>query len=262
MNLKIKNMKILNLILMLNRIPLINRILSVDLTKNSANKDKTNLEYWANSEYAKSTNYLNIRLMGYRLLSIPYRQSMLRTYLDRKHTKMHDDIKDLVDIGYIPPITANSRIFEPGCNVGTMLFQLHKMHKCEVYGMDISPDAISYAKSELFSQISQSKFYVGNVLDYSFFKQFKDNFFSLTLVSSHLVHVENCDEKEKYIRELQRISESVIISEKIDSKNEDIDRNFEDYEKKYGFKCFRIRRKPTQTVDKFSGTYYFTKKHS
>src|SRR3989339_249765 len=157
------------------------------------------------------------------------------------------------------PLLPIAGIFEPGCNVGTILFQLHKMHKCEVYGMDINQDAISYAESELFSQISQSKFYVGDVLDYSFFKQFKDNFFSHTFVSSHLCHVTNCNEKEKYIKELQRISQSVIILEKIHSKNEDIVRNLEDYEQKYGFKCFRIHRKPTPTIDKFSGTYYFTK---
>jgi len=244
---------------MVNRIPLLNRILSADLTKNSANKDRTNMDYWEKAEYAKATNYLNVSLRGNRFLSIPYQRSMLDIYLKRKHTKLHQDIKDLVDIGYVPPITVKSKIFEPGCNVGTFLFQLHEMHKCEVYGMDISEGAISYAKSELFSQISQSKFYVGNVLDYSFFKQFKDNFFSHTIVASHLVHVNNCNEKEKYIKELQRISQSVIIFEKIHSKNEDIDRNFEDYEHKYGFKCFRIHRKNTPKIDKFSGTYYFTK---
>jgi ubiquinone/menaquinone biosynthesis C-methylase UbiE len=249
----------LKLILMINRIPLLNRILSVKLIKNSGNKDITSSDYWEKSEYAEATNYLNVCLRGNRVLSIPYRRSMLDIYLHRKHTVLHKDIKDLVDIGYVPPITENSKIFEPGCNVGTILFQLHQMYKCEVYGMDISPDAISYAERKLFSQISQSKFYVGDVLEYSFFKQFKDNFFSITIAASHLGHVKNCNEKSKYIKKLQRISQSVIIFNKIHSKNEDIDSNFEDYERKYGFKCFRIHRKPTPTIDKFSGTYYFTK---
>ena len=254
-----KIMKKMKLILMLNRIPLLNRILSVNLTTNSGNKDKANIDYWEKSQYAEATNYLNVSLWGYRFLTFPYRRSMLDIYLKRKHTKFHEDIKDLVDIGYIPPITEKSKIFEPGCNVGTMLFQFHKKHKCKVYGLDLSQDAISYAESELFSQISQSEFHVGDVLEYNFFKQFKDNFFSHTFIASHLVHVTNCNEKEKYIKELQRISQSVIIFEKINSKNEDIDRNYEDYEQKYGFKCFRIRRKSTTTIDKFSGTYYFTK---
>ena len=184
---------------------------------------------------------------------------MLDIYLDRKYKSFHKDIKALVEIGYIPPITADSKIFEPGCNVGKMLFQMHNIYNCSIYGMDISQDAISYAETELFSKVIKSKFYVGDVLNYTFFEQFKDNYFSHTLVSSHLVHVKNCAEKENYIRELHRISQSVIILEKVFSKNEDIKRNFEDYEKKYGFRCFRIRRKPANKFDKFSGTYYFTK---
>ena len=56
-------LRMLKLILAINKIPLLNRILNVSQIKNSGNKDKTNLGYWKNVKYAEATNYLKINLM-------------------------------------------------------------------------------------------------------------------------------------------------------------------------------------------------------
>lgn len=242
-----------NRIAFINRIPLLNRILRIDI-KRSADKDK---DYWKNEAYSNKTYPLKIKVAGRPVASIPYRIGVGDIFLSNKRDKFFSLLVEMMDKGLIPEINGKCRVFEPGCNVGAVLRRLQYEFNCEVYGMDISVEAIKFAKGRLFRSNKRATFFTGDVLDHAFFRQFADNYFDLSVSVSHLVHVENCEEKARYIGELIRISKSVVFFERIKSGDSDnVQRNFEDYETKYGFSLFRkIEKKKGKQI----GMYYHTK---
>ena len=50
-----------------------------------------------------------------------------------------------------------------------------------------------------------------NLMHEDDFKQFEDDYFTLSFTSSHLIHVKNGEEKTRYIEHLKRISKSVVF---------------------------------------------------
>lgn len=241
----------------INRVPLLNKLIRVanltGLTKGDA--------YWREERWTKQVHRLGIAFAGKTILSLPFKIEVGDVYLQRTNDVFFNLLYEMIQQKKISEITAESKVFEPGCNVGGVLRRLHRETNCAVVGLDISAAAIEMARSKVFANNPKATFTTGDVLDLSFYRQFRDNHFTHAFCVSHLVHVRNCAEKTAYIEELKRIARNVILYELVDPKGSGAGmQNFEDYEKKYGFELFR-RFKKGKGVQEI-GVYYYSKKMS
>jgi ubiquinone/menaquinone biosynthesis C-methylase UbiE len=163
----------------------------------------------------------------------------------------------MMRLGIIPAVRKESRVFEPGCNVGAILKQMHERYGCQVFGLDISEESITFAR-EIFKSVPGAAFTAGDVLSTEFFGRLPDDYFTLSYSVSHLIHVPNGEAKDRYVSELKRISRCVVLNERIRGSKEPASpgKNFQDYEKEYGFRLFRQIRKRNKYP---AGVFYFAK---
>jgi len=243
----------------INRIPLLRTI--VQVTSDYSNP-KRGLAYWQTEHFSCPTIRVTVRFFGRPAFHFTSKVQVHDLYLRRDNSLFFSFLDMLIAEKLVPPIDATSRIFESGCNVGGVLHYLQKKFGCAVYGVDISPGAIKYAQEYTFKGKSNACFFCENVLNYQFFKQFSDNYFSHVLCVSHLLHVPSGEEKKQFMAELKRIGRCVILYERVmplhDVPVAGHVRYHEDYEKLYGFTLFKKVRK-LQIPDKEIGVFYYTK---
>ena len=156
---------------------------------------------------------------------------MGEAFLKRDNSLFFESLEKLMREGKIPVLNSQSRVFEPGCSVGGVLKCFQKRWNCEIHGLDLSSEAIEYAKNHIFLNNPKAFFYTGDVLDLSFFSQYPDRHFDLSACVSHLVHVPNKPEKILYLKELQRISKAVVLFERLKPmQNASPSKHFMDFE--------------------------------
>ena len=258
--------RLIQRLLVINRVPLLGRILHIGESGiGGIGRAEKTKEYWQDALYAKNDHLLTIKILGKSIGTLSYKIDIGDIYLNRKYTAFFNSLDEMIQKGFVQNLDSRSRIFEPGCNVGVVLKKLQRMYNCEVYGMDISRDAIAFANRNVFRNNNGATFFTGDVLDYDFFRRFEDNFFDLSYCVSHLIHVETCEEKTRYIEELKRISKCVLFFERINPGREHVlaARNFEDYEKEYGFTLFKTIEKTVRIKrekrGKLIGVYFYRK---
>jgi len=195
------------------------------------------------------------------LFTFAYRRSLGEIYLQRDTSAYFAVIEAMQQERCIPPIGDSSRIFEPGCNVGAILREFQRRYDCLVVGLDISSDAIGFAREKVFKGNKRAEFYVGDVQDPGVLSMYPDNHFSHVFSVAHLVHVPNGPKKRAYIETLKRVGRCVVLYERIANEGDPMStkRHMEDYETEYGFKLFRKIEKKHSKYPKFTGVFYHTK---
>lgn len=228
-------------------LPLLRRLVRV-----SDRAVATDQDYWRNAAWASDAHPLDVSVLGRHLFSLSYRAAVEDGYLNRDHAHFLGWLDDLVAEGKVPPLGPDSRVLEPGCNVGGLLRELWQRHGCEVYGLDISEPAIRLARERVFPANPRATFFVQDVLETGFFARFEDGFFSHAFCLSHLVHVPNVEAKRVYVEELKRVARAVVLYERMATPERPArpGRHYRDYEREHGFTLFRSVDKPNQNPDK------------
>lgn len=236
----------------MNKIPLISRFLKVTAVF-ALEKNK---EFWE-AEGPIRNNRLEFVLFGKKIYCINFMINVGDIYLYRDNSDFFKNIDEMIERGIIAPIKKDDRVFEPGCNVGGILRQIQLRYKCEVYGLDISANAIEIAKESIFNNNSRAHLCVGDVLSYDF-AQFEDNYFSHVFCVSHLAHIRKGTDKDHYLEELKRIAQNVVLLEKITTNIPENKKIFyEDYSIRYGFALYKKWKKHKNSNPNYVGLYYY-----
>ncbi|MBU4486626.1 MAG: class I SAM-dependent methyltransferase [Candidatus Delongbacteria bacterium] len=98
---------------------------------------------------------------------------------------------------YVPK---TGRFLELGCGAGEMSLWFAEKG-FDVYGIDISPTAVEWAKEKASKQDMKADFRVGSVLD---LKDYKDNFFDYIL-DAHCLHCIIGDDREWFLKSAFRV---------------------------------------------------------
>lgn len=251
--------RFVRLALLVRRLPLINRIFW------SAHRPiNKNQVFWENSLDATLERELVLLMKWPRkkvLWSWRYTLPLGYIYLSRDNGALFSALDRMIAEGLIPPIDSGSHVFEPGCNVGAVLREAASRYGCRVTGMDISSQAIEYARNKTFAEDQEAEFFEGDVREWAFFRRFPDNHFSHVLSVSHLVHVPSGPEKDAYLAELKRIGQCVVLMERMKSDHDPMTNKIfmEDYEGKLEFVLFdTIKKKHNRHVKK-TGIFYYRK---
>jgi 2-polyprenyl-3-methyl-5-hydroxy-6-metoxy-1,4-benzoquinol methylase len=111
--------------------------------------------------------------------------------------EFHLELEKILKSDYVPK---EGKLLELGCGDGANLIWLAKKGY-EVYGIDIAPTAIEWAKEKIKNQNIEADFRIGNVLD---LKEFEDNFFDLVL-DGHCFHCIIGEDREDFLRNALRV---------------------------------------------------------
>lgn len=169
--------------------------------------------WWRENEYTKIKRDRTLRWLGLNFrLKTDYRETF-EDYIWRKATDIVKLTKEMSEKNLLPAINRESKIFEPGCNLGKNIYYLQQAYGCEVYGLDISKEVIEYTKRKYWRKRARYTFYVENALTTSVFDKFEDNFFDLVITKAHLQHIPRSQQKKQYIDNLKRIGKALLIWE-------------------------------------------------
>jgi 2-polyprenyl-3-methyl-5-hydroxy-6-metoxy-1,4-benzoquinol methylase len=94
----------------------------------------------------------------------------------------------------------SGKLLELGCGDGANSLWLAKKGY-EVYGVDIAPTAIEWAKEKIKNQDIEADFRIGNVLD---LKEYEDKFFDLVL-DGHCFHCIIGADREDFLKNVLRV---------------------------------------------------------
>ncbi|HCG91551.1 MAG TPA: hypothetical protein DEZ08_06920 [Dehalococcoidia bacterium] len=130
-----------------------------------------------------------------------------------QHQTILNDVQKLINDGSIPQIDKNSRILEVGCNTGAIIRKLQKKYPAQYSGIDIDRNSISFAQ-RCFKNPAIC-FLQKDVLSNDAFKDYPNNFFTHIFSFSHMVHIPFGDSRNTYLKELQRIGQSITLKERI-----------------------------------------------
>lgn len=169
--------------------------------------------WWKENKYAKTKRNYIIRWFGKDILKIPYYQTIKKSYL-----KPADDIiyalENLQKEKIVQNLNENSKVFEPGCNVGRNLMYIQNKFNCYVFGLDISKEAINLAK-KIWEKRKRNEFISSNILNSNFLKKLPDNYFDISLTRWFLIHIPYSEEKINFIKELKRVSKTLLVFEPV-----------------------------------------------
>ncbi len=106
-------------------------------------------------------------------------------------------LEKALGVGHAPQ---KGTLLELGCGAGNIgLWFAQKGY--EVYGIDIAPTAIDWAKEKAKEQGLKADFRAGNVVD---LKDYKDNFFNF-LLDGHCLHCIIGEDRKKFLENSRRI---------------------------------------------------------
>ncbi|RJX34043.1 MAG: class I SAM-dependent methyltransferase [Desulfarculus sp.] len=245
--------KLKNKLLRLNAVPLLGKVLYF-----KEDKPLPDPEFWRETVYQGQQGRLTLRLLGLPLLRLHHSTSLEDVYAQRRNPHLERSLPEMIEKRLIPPLDGRSRVLESGCNAGGFLRYLADCYGCEIHGLDISAEAIEYARSTMFADYPRATFYCQDVLEHQFFNRFPADYFSHTFCLSHLVHVPNGPAKQAYIKQLKRISRCVIFFERMPREDnpEKETRHTEDYAAEYNFTLYR--KHPKMDRSKWMGIFYWT----
>ena len=106
-------------------------------------------------------------------------------------------LDDVLKAGYVPK---RGKFLEMGCGAGEISLWFAEKG-FDVYGVDISPNAIEWAKEKAVAQNLKADFRVGSVLE---LESFPDDFFDFVL-DAHCFHCIIGDDRQKFLTEALRV---------------------------------------------------------
>ena len=174
------------------------------------------MRWWRDDLYTRIPRRRELRWRGRTLLRWRYFETPEAYFSDASGVVAV--ISEMQRAGIIPPLGPESRVFEPGCNVGKNLYYLQNAFGCAVSGLDISASAIELAKRKIWEGRSRYDFVVANALTTDYFSRLEDNAFDLALTYWHLVHIPRSPAKTAYVRTLKRVSRCFVAFEPVDPK--------------------------------------------
>ena len=112
-----------------------------------------------------------------------------------------EDIDEMTEfvIKSIPPDSSFSSILELGCGDGNLSIELAKKG-FNVYGIDISPTAINWAKEKAVENNVKADFRIGNVTDLPY----ENDFFDI-VVDGHCLHCIIDDDRKLFLENAMRV---------------------------------------------------------
>jgi ubiquinone/menaquinone biosynthesis C-methylase UbiE len=172
----------------------------------------TSTLWWEQDLYTKIPRKRHFEWLG---LKVPI--SATYSTIKGSYFKSADDLLAVISSmegnGLIPSLSKQSRVLEPGSSIGRNLRALWKRYGCEVVGLDISEQAVSLAREQVWKGIDKADFQVANVLTTDFFDTIADNHFDLCITRWHLVCLPKSPEKTRYLEQLKRVSKSLVFFE-------------------------------------------------
>ncbi len=171
-------------------------------------------EWWRTDRYVRKIRFR--RVFG---IPIPYRESVYGNYFTKRRQTSENVvrvIKELQEAGQIMKLGHDSRVLEPGCNVGSNLYHLHKAFGCQMYGFDISEEAINIAKERVLNYNPPPTLWVDDFLRPDLFDRFRAEEFDLVLTVGFLMHIPICEAKVHQITRLMQIAKSLVVFELFD----------------------------------------------
>jgi hypothetical protein len=161
------------------------------------------VEYWREGLERRMPRYWELSWRGRVLLRVR------SDHNERAYWRRRRDLIRLINetkvAGLLPQLHRNSKVLEPGCNVGQNLWEISQRWNCEIYGLDIDREVLDQAAKRRWRK--PAHFLLGNVLEPSTFEKFADRQFDLVFTRWHLIHVPSGEAKHHYLRELKRIRE-------------------------------------------------------
>lgn len=203
-------------------------------------------EWWEKAKYSKVERPRRMEWLGLKLQLPSYQRSIKDSYL-RPADDLVKVIIEMQESGVIPPLSKESRIFEPGCNVGRNLLYLRKKFGSEVVGIDISREAIDIAVNDVWKNSDRVNFMVDNVLTSSYYESIGDDWFDLCITRWLLVAIPKSEQKANFLEQLKRISRTLVILEPFQEERQgtieyyhggDYCFSHDNWEEDYGLKAF------------------------
>jgi hypothetical protein len=171
------------------------------------------VHWWAEDRYVDFRSVRALRWAGVNWVTWRYNK------FPDAYFAPADDIVELIGemtrAGLVPPLTAASRVFEGGSNLGRNLWAIRKAYGCAVTGMDISPAALRTAKERIWKGMDRVTFQLENVLTTAWFDSVPDGHYDLAFTRWHLIHIPHGPEKARYLANLRRISKAFFILEPV-----------------------------------------------
>lgn len=171
------------------------------------------VQWWAQDHYVGFKSMRALRWVGVNWVKWSYEK-----FPDAYFAPADDIVallREMTAAGIVPSLTATSRVFEGGCNLGRNLWAIRQAFQCEVTGIDISPTAIETAREKIWTKLDRATFVLDNVLTSSWFDTIPDRHFDLAFTRWHLIHIPRSPEKTKYLENLKRISKVFVILEPV-----------------------------------------------
>lgn len=121
--------------------------------------------------------------------------------IDELYTKLYGINKTQMNHKFLKGIPKDAKILEVGTNIGVPLKHLQEMGFTNLYGIELQPRAIEFAK-----QYSKDLYIIkGDALDIPF----KDDFFDLVYTHGVLIHI-SPENIQQALKEIQRVSNTYI----------------------------------------------------
>ncbi len=241
-----------NRLLHLHAIPILGRLFRV-----SDRSPTPHPHFWRDTAYQGEEGRLVLRLLGLPVVSLRYSMSLEDVYARRGNPHLEEGLAEMVAAGVVEPVTAQSRVLDSGCNAGALLRHLADQYACAVVGVDISAEAIAFARERMFPGYERAAFFCRDVLQPDFFGQFPDGHFSHVFCSSHLIHLPPGPDKLAYLAHLKRMGRNLVVFERMPHQDqaEPSHRHPEDFIATQGFRLFK--RLPKANPKKFMALYYW-----
>lgn len=167
--------------------------------------------WWRNDRYVDFESMKALRWLGRNWVTWHYNKFPGAYLKDARDVVVL--LEEMAAAGVMPRLTAASRVFEGGCNLGRNLLAIQDAYGCEVVGMDLSPSAIRYARERVWANRRKWDLFEGDGLRSTWFTSIPDRAFDLALSRWHLIHIHASPEKTAYLEQLKRISKTLLVLE-------------------------------------------------
>lgn len=171
------------------------------------------MEWWEKDLFTKIKRYYLLKWLGITWIKFPVYESLDKNYF-RDTSDILEVIEELQKNKIIPDLCKVSKVLEPGCSVGQNLWQIKKKFDCQIYGVDISEEAIKRAK-DIFKNKKNCFFEKHNVLTTNYFEKLNNNYFDLILIRNHLLNMPPSNLKKNYVELLKKKTKCLVVMEQV-----------------------------------------------
>ena len=136
---------------------------------------------------------------------------ILNFYFFRKARFILKELRKFSAQGADVELFEGMRVFEPGCNMGRMLFLFGDLYNAHITGVDIYVPAIEMVKH---IQKRGDDFRIENILQSEWLRGLPDNYFDLMVASSFINHISHLPESYDFMKEILRVSSQIYIHDR------------------------------------------------